>query len=262
MTDGTLVVGAYQSAGTPGDVEANLAEMLAAMDRAAAEGIELLVFPEGFLTGYYLPGVSAATLPATGGAMDRIVEHARAAGIAVVFGVLEANGASVFNVAVAISASGATLARYQKRALFGDWEKGLFTRGAGPVLFDYKGFRIGLLICFDVEFPELVRETAAAGTDLIVVPTSLMAPYDEVADHLLPTRAMENQIFVVYANRSGAEHDLRYVGKSSICNPAGQPLAKAGTNGPTTIKAFLDQSLVAAARVQFSYIDDLRSLPL
>lgn len=262
MTDRTLKVGAYQSAGTPGDVEANLAEMLKAMDRAAADGIDLLVFPEGFLTGYHLPQVSAATLPPTEGAVDRIGEHAQAAGIAVVFGVLEADGGSVFNAAVAISASGATLARYRKRALFGDWEKGLFTRGAGPILFDYKGFRIGILICFDVEFPELARETAAAGADLIVVPTSLMVPFDEVADHLVPTRAMENQIFVVYANRIGAEHGLSYVGKSSICAPFGQTLAKAGTGGLTLISASLNRSEIAEARVQFSYLDDLRDLPL
>jgi predicted amidohydrolase len=262
MTDGTLVVGAYQAAGTPGDVEANLSEMLAAMDRAAADGIELLVFPEGFLTGYHLPDITTASVPPTAGALGRIARHAGATGVAVIFGVLEADGAALFNTAVAVSDSGAMLARYRKRALFGGWEKGAFTPGTLPVLFEYRGFRIGILICYDLEFPELARETAVAGADLIVVPTSLMVPYDEVADHLVPTRALENQVFVVYANRTGAEHGLSYVGKSSICDPVGHPLAKAGPSGSALISASLNPSAIADARALHSYHRDLKGLSL
>jgi predicted amidohydrolase len=262
MTDGTLVVGAYQAAGTPGEVEANLAEILAAMDRAAAEGVELLVFPEAFLTGYHLPNVTAATIPATHDAVAAISEHARTAAIAVVFGLLEREGATVFNAALAISAEGMMLTRYRKRALFGDWEKSIFTPGAELGLFEYRGFRIGVLICYDLEFPELARQTAAAGADLIVVPTSLMVPYDEVADHLVPTRALENQIFVVYANRTGTENDLSYIGKSSICDPFGHALAKAGPGGSTMISAALSGLAIAEARARFSYRNDLRGLRL
>lgn len=262
MTDGNLVIGAYQGAGTPGDVAANLAEMLAAMDRAAAEGVELLVFPEGFLTGYHLPDVAAATIPAGHDAVDAIRERARTADIAVVFGLLETKGTAAFNSALAISADGTTLARYRKRALFGDWEKRLFTPGTELGLFEYRGFRIGLLICYDLEFPELARQTAAAGADVIVVPTSLMLPYDEVADHLVPTRALENQLFVVYANRTGAENGLSYVGKSSICGPLGHILVKAGPSGPTMISATLSKAAVADARARFSYRNDLRGLRL
>ena len=260
--DEALVVGAYQGVGVPGDVEANLSEMLAAMDRAAGDGVELLVFPEGFLTGYHLPGISAASVPPTGGAMDRIAKQAQASGVAVVLGVLEVDGAAVFNTAVAISAGGATLARYRKRALFGEWEKGVFTPGTGPVLFECGGFRVGILICYDLEFPELARQTAAADADLIVVPTSLMVPYDEVADHLVPTRALENQLFVVYANRTGAEHGLGYVGKSSICGPVGQVLAKAGSNGSALISASLSRATIAEARGRFSYREDLGGITL
>lgn len=262
VADGALVVGAYQGVGMPGDVEANLGEMLAAMDRAAADGIDLLVFPEGFLTGYHLPDISAANVPPTSDATDRIARHAQASGVAVVFGVLEAEAELLFNAAVAISAGGEILARYHKRALFGDWEKSVFTPGNELAIFEYGGFKIGILICYDLEFPELARQTAAAGADLIVVPTSLMVPYDEVADHLVPTRALENQVFVVYANRTGAEHGLGYVGKSSICAPIGQPLAKAGAEDMGIISAAVSLVAIGEARTRFSYRDDLRGLLL
>lgn len=255
-----LVVGAYQSAGVPGNVEANAAEMMQAMDRAAAEGVELLIFPEGFLTGYYLPGIAAAALPATRDATQRICDHARRLGIGVVFGLLEPGSGGAHNCAVAVSDEGTVLARYRKRALFGDWEKGFFVAGTEPALFELHGFKIGLLVCYDLEFPELARQSAAAGADLIIVPTSLMVPYDEVADHLVPTRALENQVFVAYANRIGAENGLHYVGKSSICSPLGRALAKAGPAGPTIISAKLRKSAIAEARAHFSYQDDLQHL--
>jgi 5-aminopentanamidase len=257
MTDGILTLGVYQAAGTPGDVEANLAEMLTAMDRAAGDGVELLVFPEGFLTGYYLPEIDAASLPATRHAVANLCDHAASIGIAVVSGLAERTPEGLYNTGIAISAEGKILARYRKRALFGDWEKGFFATGAGPRLFALGGFTIGILICYDLEFPELARETSAAGADLIVVPTSLMVPNTEVADHMVPTRALENQIFVAYANRTGAENGLAYVGRSSICDPFGRALAKAGAEGPLLIKAAIEKSAIAEARAQFSYRDDL-----
>jgi predicted amidohydrolase len=257
----TLTVGTYQAEGVPGDVDANLAEMLEAMHRGAADGLELLVFPECFLTGYNLPGIDAAALPSTEDAIAQIGEQARRTGLGVVFGVTERSGRGAVNSALAISGEGEILARYRKRAMFGDWEKQFFTPGAGPALFDVGGFRIGLLICYDLEFPELARETAAAGAEIIIVPTSLMAPFEEVADHLVPTRALENQVFVAYANRTGAEHGMHYVGKSSICDPLGRVLAGAGAAGPAMIRATLQKSAIAEARARFSYLDDLRVLP-
>jgi len=262
MSTDRLTLGLYQGIGTPGDVGANLAEMREAIAQAAVDGIELLVFPEGFLTGYYLPAVTRLTLPDTVDATQSLCEAARKAGIGVVFGLAERSAGGAFNAAIAIAPDGSVVARYHKRALFGDWEKGLFTPGAQPVLFDFRGFRIALLICYDLEFPELAREAAGAGADLIVVPTSLMLPYDEVADHLVPTRALENQIFVAYANRAGAENGLHYAGKSTVSDPLGRSLAKAGSSGPTRISATLDKVAIAEARARYSYLGDLQRLSL
>lgn len=262
MSTARLTLGLYQGIGAPGDVGANLAEMRQAITQAAVDGIELLVFPEGFLTGYYLPGATGLTLPDTADATQSLGQAAREAGIGIVFGMAERGANGTFNAAIAIAPDGAVLARYHKRALFGDWEKGLFTPGTQPVLFAFRGFRIALLICYDLEFPELAREAAREGADLIVVPTSLMLPYEEVADHLVPTRALENQVFVAYANRAGAENGLFYAGKSTVSDPLGRSLAKAGPSGPTRISTTLDKAAIAEARAHYSYLSDLQRLNL
>lgn len=262
VPDATLRLGVYQSAGTAGDVAANMAEMLAVMAQSAADGLDLLAFPEGFLTGYHLPDADIKTLPDTKEGVAAICTAARQTGLAVVFGLAERDGGQIYNTALAISPQGDVLARYRKRALFGEWEQGFFTRGREPAMFQLMGFSIGLLICYDVEFPELARQSARLGAEILLVPTSLMVPFNEVADLLVPTRALENQIFVAYANRTGTENGLSYVGRSSICDPHGRVLAKAGSTGPCTIVATLHKSALAGARTQFSYHRDLERLQL
>jgi predicted amidohydrolase len=253
----TLKLGLYQGAGIPGDIDANLAEMQRAIVDSAAQGIELLAFPECYLTGYYLPDATPTTVPDTSAAVAALAAICCNAGIAIVFGLAERQGDIVFNTAIALGPDGSELARYRKRALFGEWEKGLFTRGSAPVRFDLGQFSIALLICYDVEFPELVRESALLGADLILVPTCLMQPYDAVAEHLIITRAIENQVFVAYANRCGSENGLDYAGKSIIADPNGKALATATATGPAMISATLDKAAIAAARNAYSYHADL-----
>jgi len=90
------------------------------------------------------------------------------------------------------------------------------------------GQKIGLLICYDIEFPEPARRLALAGADILLVPTAQMAPYTQVAKHVIPARAYENQVYLAYANHSGTDDGLDYVGLSSICGPDGAVLAAAG----------------------------------
>jgi predicted amidohydrolase len=112
--------------------------------------------------------------------------------------------------------------------------------GDGFALALFDGFQIGLLICYDIEFPEPARVLALAGADILLIPTAQMAPYTQVAKVLIPTRAYENQLYVAYANHSGSDDGLNYVGLSSICGPDGAVLAAAGT-GEELIYATVDK---------------------
>jgi predicted amidohydrolase len=250
-----------QGAGVPGDPGATVAEAAQAMDAAARGGADLLVFPEGFLTGYHIPGLAPGGLAGVEEALAQVGAAARAAGLAVVMGTHLDRPEGLRNAAVVFGPDGAELGRYHKRALFGDWEKATFLAGAAPCRVRLGRWRVGVLICYDVEFPELVRAEARAGVDLVVAPTALMAPHDRVARQVIPVRALENQIFLGYCNRAGAEPGLSYVGLSTIAGPRGETLAQAGPGEESgLIMADLDRARIARERAEASYLDDLAGL--
>ena len=152
----------------------------------------------------------------------------RAHGVAMTIGLPEYDGLDVYNSAYVIGADGEDLARYRKVQLFGPRENAIFTHGDQLVVFDYQGIRFGLMICYDVEFPEHTRALARAGATVILTPTANMMPFVTVADIQVPGRALENGVTIVYANYCGSEGDLTYVGDSLICGPDGYPLGRMG----------------------------------
>ena len=249
----------WQGAGVPGDLAATAAEAGRVMRLAAEKGAGLIVFPEGFLTGYHIPGLAPGGLGDVEAALGDVARAAGELGVAAVMGTALETPDGFRNSAVILSAAGEEIGRYHKRALFGAWEKATFLPGDAPFRFECGGLKVGLAICYDVEFPEIVRAEAQAGADLVVVPTALMAPHHRVARLMVPVRALENQIFLGYANRSGSEPGLDFVGLSSIRGPWGEALAEAGAD-PALLLADLDRAALRRARAEESYLDDLARL--
>ena len=93
--------------------------------------------------------------------------------------------------------------------------------------------------------------------DLLLVPTAQMEPYEQVARHVIPARAYENQVYLAYANHSGAENGLGYIGLSSICGPNGAVLAMAGT-GEEMLFAEIDTAHHQAVRRADPFFTDRR----
>ena len=134
----------------------------------------------------------------------------------------------------------------------------MFTAGEDdfPVV-ELNGWRLGLLICYDVEFPENTRRLALAGADVILVPTANMLPYDFVAEVTVRARAYENQCYLAYANYCGSEGDIHYCGVSSLCAPDGSRPAVAERD-ETLIVGTLDRQLLDDSRVGNPYFKDRR----
>ncbi len=257
MSAETLSLGLVQHAGSPDGIAGNLAVVERAAESAQADGTDLLVFPECFLTGYFREdGIADLAAEIDDGVIGRLEETAARTGVALVTGSYERRDNGVSNTAFCVTPDAGCIARHRKRALYGPWEQRSFVPGSGPVLFDYRGFRIGLLICYDVEFPELTRELARQGADLVIVPTALMQPYEYIAEILVPARAIENQFFVAYANRTGNESAFHYVGKSRICGPSGV-LCSAGSDDETMIRADIRKSDIDASRAVSCYIEEV-----
>lgn len=224
-----MKIALYQGPGKINDVAGAWTLMAEKAIEARDAGASLLVLPEMYLSGYNIGKEAASTqaLPRSG--LFPAQEIARRNGIALAFGYPERVGQSVANAACLLGPDGALLLNYRKTHLFGALDREMFDCvGGGFGLAEFGGFRIGLLICYDIEFPESARALALSGADILLVPTAQMQPYTQVARHLIPTRAYENQLYLAYANHSGIADGLDYVGLSSICGPDGAILAMAG----------------------------------
>ena len=227
-----LTLALYQCTSAPLDVAGNLNRLEAAAKQARQGGADVLVCPEMFLTGYNIGPAAVRQLAqaAHGAYAQSVADIALRHSVAVVYGYPElGEQGTIFNAAQWVSASGERGLNYRKTHLFGDLDKTQFAAGdMTSTLVELKGWRIGILICYDVEFPENTRRLARAGAELIVVPTANMANFDFVPNAMIPVRAYENQVFVAYANYTGQEHELTYGGLSTVVAPDGAVLSKAG----------------------------------
>ncbi|MBE3637958.1 carbon-nitrogen hydrolase family protein [Mangrovicoccus algicola] len=233
-----------------------LEEALAA---AAAAGAALLVAPELVLPGYNCPQRHGAEAQPRGGPwMQAAAGMARRHGIGLVLGWAERAGGDVFNAATAFGPDGAELAHYRKIQLFGGMERTGFRAGeAPPPVFDLGGRRFGLLICYDIEFPEHARDLARRGAQAILVPTANPAGYEHVQRLLVPARACENAIAVAYANYCGAEDGLDFGGGSVIAGPDGAAIESAG-HAPALLVADLPEAADYPADMLSAQLADLR----
>ncbi|MBD0744250.1 carbon-nitrogen hydrolase family protein [Streptomyces sp. CBMA152] len=248
-----------QSSGRPGDVAANLKVLDEAAGRAAAAGAGLLVCAEMFLTGYAIGDeVPKLAEAADGPSAQAVAEIAVRHGLGVVYGYPERDGESVYNSAQLIGPDGTRLANYRKTHLFGCFEQEWFTPGETQVVqAELGGLRLGMMICYDVEFPENVRAHALAGTDLLLVPTAQMHPFQFVAESVVPVRAFENQMYIAYVNRTGPEGEFEFVGLSCLAGPDGTARARAGREAELVI-GDADPEFLAASRVNNPYLRDRR----
>ncbi|MEV7195730.1 carbon-nitrogen hydrolase family protein [Streptomyces sp. NPDC093510] len=248
-----------QSSGQLGSVAENLAALDDAAGRAAAAGAGLLIAPELFLTGYAIgDGIARLAEPAGGESAKALAETAARHGVGIAYGYPERAGDLVFNSVQLIGPDGARLANYRKTHLFGGFERDSFTPGEQAVVqAELGGVRVGLMICYDVEFPENVRAHALAGTDLLVVPTAQMHPFQFVAESVVPVRAFENQMYVAYVNRVGPEGEFEFVGLSTLAGPDGVARARAG-RGDELVLGDVDPEFLSSSRENNPYLRDRR----
>jgi predicted amidohydrolase len=258
---GTMRIAIYQGPAEAGSVARNLDLLEAMAKEAAGRGARLMICPEMFLSGYNVGPEQASRLaePADGPSLARVGALACGHRIALLLGYPERGGdGAIYNAACLVGRDGRSLANYRKCHLFGDLDRDMFRPGESPpAVIELDGVRVGLLICYDVEFPESVRLLALAGADLVAVPTALMDPFEVVVRTLVPARAVENQVFLAYANRCGREGDLRYCGLSCVVGPDGTDLVRAG-RAKELIFADLDLDRLRAARTLSPYLSDRR----
>jgi predicted amidohydrolase len=251
----------WQTTGFPSDVAANLAALQSSAQAAAAAGAALLLCPECWLCGYNI-GADTARLAeaADGSSARRIAAIARQYQVAIAYGFAErdAAGGHIYNTVQVFGPDGALLSRYRKTHLFGPDERAAYHAGGQfEPPFELGGFKIGLLICYDVEFPEPARSLALMGAELILVPTALTEEYAAVPDFLVPARSVENQLYLAYCNHAGVENGMRFLGGSCLTGMDGKVLAAAGSGEALIIGQISKGAQEAAAKI-YPYRADRR----
>jgi predicted amidohydrolase len=253
----TTRVAAWQCRPGPLDVEGNLRRLDQICATAAARQVEVLVTPEMFASGYGLTPEQVSRLAEDSGGPTEaaVAQIARRHRLAIVYGHPEsAASGRPYNAATLVGPDGVVRGRHRKVHLFGDVDRALFSPSAQrPAAFDFDGSRAGLLICYDVEFPEAVRRLAIDGARTVLVPTANMAGYEVVQQLLVRARACENGCGLVYANYCGADDLFEYNGLSVICGPGGEVLAQASAQGEELIVADLPSESAG------TYLDDRRA---
>ena len=227
---------------------------------AKGQGVELLVVPELFASGYHTgPQVEQIAEAADGPIATAIMALAQTYQIAIHYGFAEREGQALYNAAQCIGPLGSVLGHYRKRLLPPGFEATYFTKGSETSVFKWRGFNIGMLICYDAEFPELARKLALKGADIILVPTALGSQWGWVAQQMMPTRGYENGVYFVYANYCGAENNMAFLGESFIASPLGHVAIRAGSE-EALIVAQVSLDDVHTAQKRLPYLQDCQGL--
>lgn len=249
-----MQVGIFQIAGGGLSPEARIKRLANAI---AGQNLDVVVCPELFMSGYNLGDELPEFAEAADGPFaGQMAQLARRSGTAIIYGYPERAGKMLYNSALCLDAGGAVVANHRKLIMPPGFEERYFDQGQGVALFDLGVLRCAILICYDAEFPEILRSVALEGAQVVFVPTALVDCWPIVAERLMPTRAFENGVWLVYANHAGSEADCTYYGRSVIVAPDGTDAARAGAR-EALIVAEVTAEAVHAAQARLPYLSSL-----
>ena len=244
----TLRVAACQIDPQLGEVEANLERISRAVAGAAAAGAVLAVLPEAAITGYAFASLDEGRAVARRAGVvagDAIAGLAEAHRLTVICGTLEAVGDEVFNAALMTTPDGRRYTYRKMHLPFLGIDRYATPGPDAPSVVEVDGLRIGILICYDLRFPEAARMCALDGADLIALPTNWPVGVDFHPGIFAPARAAENHCYLLACDRVGTERGVTFIGRSALFDFDGHQLAVASETNEELLVGEIDP---AAAR--------------
>ncbi|PLX81013.1 MAG: carbon-nitrogen family hydrolase [Desulfuromonas sp.] len=254
--DNVVKASAAQFNITLGDIPANQAKAMAALNRLRDRGAELVVLPEMWSTGY-----DYRQLPQLAEETPRLVEelcrYSATAGQTIVGSMAEKEDDNIFNTAFVID-RGELKGKYRKVHLFSVMREDRYlAAGHKSLVVPTSIGRLGIAICYDLRFPELFRKLALEGAEILCLPAEWPKPRQEHWRTLLRARAIENQMFVIAANCCGIQAKLDFFGMSLLIEPRGEILAEGGETD-TELLAEFDFEQMKNYRFQIPCFKDRR----
>ncbi|MEB3205638.1 MAG: nitrilase-related carbon-nitrogen hydrolase [Candidatus Sericytochromatia bacterium] len=250
--------GAAQLVLSDDDREANMASAWHAVQQARALELDLLLLPELWQEGYSLDSRAPEAWPEDAVERHPMAAMAREGKLVVAGTVALATARGMTNRLLVFEPSGALVGQQDKVHLFGPGgERRWFTEADAGAPFHLGSWEVGGVICYDLRFPEWSRKLARAGASLLLAPAQWPAVRGAQFRTLLTARALENQVYVLAANRVGSGH-VPYGGHSGLIDPRGNWLADAGTDEAGVAWGTLSQDKVGAARRHLPLWQDRR----
>lgn len=248
------------SSSVDGNVSSTVAQVELQAERASREhSVNLLVFPELFLSGYGLNRetmLSAARYIIEEKVLTHLQNVARQYSIALLICYPELVDEKIYNSATLINEHGDILLTYRKTHLWAEKERQLFAEGdqLSPVV-EIRGVRVGVVICYDLEMAETTRSLTLRGAQLILVPTAIAnsAANENITRLIVPTRAMENHIWLAYANLAPP----KFIGMSRIVGPDGNELCRVESD-PLIVADLIPRNYLQAIK-ETPYLADRRA---
>lgn len=263
-------IGLAQLSLAPLDVASNIERTVAAVEKAAADGADVVVLPELASSGYVLHEPTlrsvAERTDRPGAALRAWADVAAATRTTVVAGLPESDGDALYNTAVVLGPDGRVVTRYRKLHLFAG-EVGVFTPGdLGLPVAEVGGLRLGVLVCYDLRFPEALRIHAARGVDLVAVPTAWVGGFDaeDGATEIGQVRTVRvlanlNATPVACASQVGSAGPFAFLGSSVLVDPFGNDVAAPASRTEESVTVLeLDTDLVRRARDRGEGISPLK----
>jgi predicted amidohydrolase len=248
-----------------GDKKYNIENMIRRVRQAKKKNADLIAFPELALTGYVVRdrAYELAEAVPSGPSVRQMEEITRKEKIHIIFGMIEASArakALMHNTAVLIGPEG-YVGKYQKmylptHSVFE--EKRYFRSGYQMPVFETEIGRVGMIICYDVYFPEITRLLSLKGAKLIVCISASPSVRRRYFEILTTARAVENTVFLAFVNLSGIENGLQFWGGSRIIGPDGDLISRAKYDQEDIITAKINYSEMLRAQAWVPVLRDLR----
>jgi omega-amidase len=252
-------VASAQFRSQPGNVSANVAAMVRLVRQAAEQGCESILFPEMSDTGYHMPTILETASAWDVGPMLALSEAAKQYKLHVVAGLSEREGDDVYNTTAVISPQGTLLAKYRKVHLITAepvCEHHSLKPGNSFTLCDIGPLRCGLMTCYDIRFPEMARKLTLSGAEVLIIPSAFPLIRLEHWKTILRCRAIENQVYVIAANRVGTDHGLSFCGNSCLIDPYGTILASASEIDDALLIGEVTKERVIEVRQRMKVLQD------
>src|SRR5213595_2358780 len=247
-----MKIAAAQISCAPGELQANLAKVRDFSARTKKAGTQLIVFPEMVDTGYSMPAIQKHATSWNEGAVSKLQAMAKELSLAIIAGVSDRDGSRIYNAQAFIDVHGQVIGKYRKTHLVTAApldERPCITAGDSFTRCEIDKFNLGLTICYDLRFPEVCRALAVDRQVNVFINSSAW-PLVRV-EHLrilALARAIENQSYLILANRVGTDNGVTFCGTSTIIDPYGVIVAAASVDRAEMIHSEISNDVINSVR--------------